>query len=109
MIYDLNAILLSELLEKSENPLVVLFSKDTCPACVLLKPEYNELSEREELREIYRFFVVDVKEDSILAEKFGTGTPTIYVFFGDDGVEIPFPEEGYSLENIENYLMELML
>jgi thioredoxin-like negative regulator of GroEL len=94
-------------------PTVILFSRDGCHFCQNLKPVYNQISIMERYKEVYDFYIIDADEEEFLYEKFESdGVPTIYVIYGDDGLEIPYPEKpcasGYSKKDITSFLDKLM-
>ena len=94
-------------------PIVIFFSRDGCHFCKKLKPIYDAISLLERYEEIYDFYIVDADEEFVLYEKFQPdGVPTIYVLYGDDGIEIPYPSKptvsGYAKEDITVFLDQLM-
>ena len=62
---------------------------------------------------IYKFYIVDAEQQEDIYSRFKSdGVPTIYVVYGTDMVEIPFPEKrhasGYGKEDITEFLDKLM-
>lgn len=99
--------------DKFDAPSVILFSRKGCHYCRKLKPIYDKISLLEKYKDTYYFFVIDADEEEILYSKFEPdGVPTMYVIYGEDCVEIPYPsnpkESGYGEEDITKFLDELM-
>ena len=104
---------LADFPDEFKNPTVIFFSREGCHFCRKLKPIYNRISLSEKYEKIYDFYIVDADEENIIYEKFQPdGVPTIYVLYGDDGIEIPYPNKpalsGYGEKDITNFLDKLM-
>lgn len=70
---------------KSDKPVVVDFSAIWCGACQVMKPRIEELAE--ELKEKYKFVMVDVDKAGDIAQKYEIkGIPAFLLF--KDGKEI---------------------
>lgn len=94
-------------------PSVFLLSREDCHYCKNLKPIYERISLMKEYDGVYNFYVIDADEQPFLYERFQSdGVPTMYVFYDDEGIEIPYPKNptksGYSEKDITSFLNELM-
>ena len=90
-------------------PSVILFSREGCHFCKKLKPVYNRISAMEDFQQIYDFYIIDSDQEPLLYHKFqADGVPTMYVIYEEDGLEIPYPENGYDEKYLIKFLNELM-
>ncbi len=92
----------------SWNPSVVMFTRESCPMCVRLKPIYKRLASKYENE--LNFFQVDADKEEELRKKFITdGVPTIHVFIKNDYIEVPFRKTtGYSETYLDGFLTDFL-
>ena len=93
-------------------PCIVKFSSEGCHFCQSLKPAYGRLAREFDAQ--FKFFIVDINEDTQLSDMFAeNGVPTFYIFDDDGGHEIPDPQEPdpktwfsekYLIKRIKKYL-----
>ena len=98
----------SEIIIKTQVPLVIKFYSPTCHLCVGIKPIFEKIANM--YSDDFAFAEVNTTKCRKLTKFFNIdGVPQLFVVTNDDKVEIPFPEKsdpetGYSFYDIADFL-----